>query len=263
MRNAWLLFCGLLSLVSTAHSAHGAAQRVEAFAKLPDWTGYWESEIARLFVSPSGHLEGAGDGEELGHSQLVVGHPPLNAHWEHEYQMATSDPAAIAAAAAAAASGKSCSIAFPMVMDWSGFFQAVVTPEETLLVFSTGAVRHVYTDGRLHPVGEELWPTRMGDSIGSWQGDTLVIDTVARSEGRLGVGPNSFSAQAHFVERLRRVNNDTFEDKMTIDDPTRYSRPWQLTFRYSRVTDLNRMIPWDCEYDRNPVVNGKLTIEPP
>ena len=249
----------LLLLVSSANAARNPAQRVQAFAALPDWTGLWESDINTLFHSASGHLEGARDGEEVGHSQFVR-HPPLNAEWEQKYQAAVNDRAAVAAAMAG---GKRCHTTFPLTMDWAGIFQVAVTPEETLFVFEHGEVRHIYTDGRSHPGKEDLWPTSMGDSIGHWQGETLVIDTVARTPGPIGVGPNDLSERAHFTERVRRVDPNTLEDLLTIDDPARFTHPWQLTIRYTRVTDLNRMLPFDCEHDRNPVVNGKLTIEPP
>ena len=249
----------LLLLVPSVHAAPSSAQRVQAFAALPDWTGLWESDINTLFRNPSGHLEGAKDFEEIGHSK-VVGHPPLNAQWEQKYQAAVNNRAAMAAAAAA---GKHCNTTFPLTMDWAGIFQVAVTPEETLFVFEHGEVRHIYTDGRSHPGKDDLWPTPMGDSIGHWQGETLVIDTVARTPGPIGVGPNDLSDRAHFTERLRRIDQNTLEDLLTIDDPLRFTRPWQLTIRYTRVTDLDRMLPYDCEHDRNPVVNGKLTIEPP
>ena len=257
-RNLAITFA-LLLLVSSANAARNSAQRVRAFAALPDWTGLWESDINTLFHSASGHLEGARDGEEVGHSQLV-GHPPLNAQWERKYQAAVNDRATIAAAMAG---GKHCNTTFPLTMDWAGIFQVAVTPEETLFVFEHGEVRHIYTDGRPHPGKEDLWPTSMGDSIGHWQGETLVIDTVARTPGPIGVGPNDLSERAHFTERVRRIDPNTLEDLLTIDDPARFTHPWQLTIRYTRVTDLNRMLPFDCEHDRNPVVDGKLTIEPP
>jgi hypothetical protein len=43
----------------------------------------------------------------------------------------------------------------------------------------------------------------------------------------------------------------------------RFTRPWQLNIRYSRVTEIDRIVPWDCANDRNPIVDGALTIEPP
>ena len=48
---------------------------------------------------------------------------------------------------------------------------------------------------------------------------------------------------------------------MTIEDPLRFVRPWELTITYKRVTDLDRMIETNCsENDRNPIVNGEFTL---
>lgn len=72
------------------------------------------------------------------------------------------------------------------------------------------------------------------------------------------------SDQAKFTERVRRVSRDVLEDDMTIEDPATLARPWTVKIRYHPVTDLERMINYDCaENDRNPVVNGKLTVAPP
>jgi hypothetical protein len=55
----------------------------------------------------------------------------------------------------------------------------------------------------------------------------------------------------------------TLEDQLTIEDPVRFSHPWIVLLRFSRVLDLTRFIPYECEADRNPIENGKLTIKPP
>jgi hypothetical protein len=69
------------------------------------------------------------------------------------------------------------------------------------------------------------------------------------------------SERAHFTERIRRLNADTMENRMTIEDPLRFVRPWKLTITYKRVTDLDRMIETNCsENDRNPIVNGEFTL---
>ena len=70
------------------------------------------------------------------------------------------------------------------------------------------------------------------------------------------------SEQAHFTERVRQVDKNTLEDQLTIEDPVRFRQPWIVTLRYTRVADLTRLIPYDCEADRNPVDDGKLTITP-
>jgi hypothetical protein len=141
-----------------------------------------------------------------------------------------------------------------------------------LFFFGDGEARHIYTDGRSHPRKEDLWPTIWGDSIGHWEGGTLVIDTIARTGGPISGAPvgepaphvANLSAQAHFTERVTRIDANTMQDDMTIDDPQRLVHPWKLSIRYQRTRDVDRMILYDCdEHDRNPIVNGKLTIAPP
>jgi hypothetical protein len=256
----WFVALWLIAVLgaSFAQAAQNPSQRVRVFAALPDWTGLWDTEASRAVSRLSGKPAG---NEFAAINKLVplVGPAPYTEVWGKKLQADLSNPAA----ALAARNTKTCTYGFPLVMDVFEMFQAVVTPEETLFVFDDGEVRHIYTDGREHPAKDDLWPTAMGDSIGHWQGDTLVIDTVARTEGSLGMGPNSLSAQAHFTERVRRLDKNNLEDQLTIDDPVAFIHPWKLTFHYTRAADLNRMLPWDCANDRNPVVNGKLSIAPP
>ena len=148
-----------------------------------------------------------------------------------------------------------------------------MTPEQTLFLFGDGESRIIYTDGRSHPKKEDLWSTSMGDSIGHWEGATLVIDTIARTAGPITSGgpvgeptryAGSLSEQAHFVERVRLTDANTMRDDLTIDDPQRFAHPWKVSIRYPRVTDIDRMIPYACEgHERNPIVKGRLTIAPP
>ncbi|MGH8218757.1 MAG: hypothetical protein ACREUT_09370 [Steroidobacteraceae bacterium] len=143
-------------------------------------------------------------------------------------------------------------------------FELLVTPEQTLLVSTDGTVRHIYTDGRRHPKPEDLWPTPTGDSIGHWEGATLVVDTIAREPGPIYPFPDSpvLSAKAHITERLRRLNGETLEDAMSIEDPPHLARPLKSTIRYTRVHDVDRLMPIDCEHDRN-TVGDRHGIAPP
>src|SRR5580658_8380201 len=219
----------LLSLIavlgtSSAEAAQNAPRRVRAFAALPDWTGLWDTEASRAFNNLSGKAAG-NELEAINKYVQLVGPAPYTTAWGKKLQVELSTPAA----AVGAATAKLCTYGFPTVMDVFQLFQAVVTPEETLFVFDNGEVRHIYTDGRRHPGKDDLWPTAMGDSVGHWEGDTLVIDTVARTEGSLGIGPNKLSAQAHFTERVRRLDRNDLEDQMTIDDPIAFAHSWNLT----------------------------------
>jgi hypothetical protein len=158
-------------------------------------------------------------------------------------------------------------------------FEILTTPEETAMIFSGREMRHIYTDGRPHTSKDELWPTYWGDSIGHWEGQTLVIDTIAVSRAPMlfpleGDGPlitNSasglvavFSQEAHFVERIRMLDADHLEDQMTIFDAVNFTAPWHISRQYHRAPHTHRMVHEDCEgEDRNPVVNGSFTLTPP
>jgi len=61
--------------------------------------------------------------------------------------------------------------------------QFVLRPEQIWIIYERPDVRYIYTDGRPFPPKDELWPTFEGYSIGHWEGDTLVVETV-RPQGR-------------------------------------------------------------------------------
>lgn len=117
-------------------------------------------------------------------------------------------------------------------------FEALFTPGRvTLLGESDGnRLRRIYTDGRGHP--EDPDPTFHGHSIGHWEGDTLVVDTV-------GVAPQSYLAiseaagvpnngDLHVTERIRLAAPDELRDELTITAPHVLTRPWTTTRIYYR-----------------------------
>ena len=110
-------------------------------------------------------------------------------------------------------------------------FQAVQVPGRVIIFWGRN-VRQVYTDGRQHP--QNLKPLWMGHSIGKWEGETFVIDTIGVSDrtwlDRMG---HPHSDALHLVERFRRVSQDRLDLDMTIDDPKAYTKSWtaQRTFR--------------------------------
>jgi hypothetical protein len=177
---------------------------------------------------------------------------------------------------------KACTFGFPLIMlDSPLMFEILATPKETTLIFSSREIRHVYTDGRPHTPKEDLWATPWGDSIGHWEGQTLVIDTIAvkspfvssESEGLavLAFGDvegeqtiTILSSEAHFIERIRMLDQGHLEDEMTVIDPNNLTAPWHVSRTYQRVVHIHRMVYEDCEgEERNPVVNGRFTLAPP
>jgi hypothetical protein len=104
-------------------------------------------------------------------------------------------------------------------------------------------VRQIYTDGRQHP--KDMPATWMGDSIGRWEGDTLVVDTTGFNDKTwLDRAGHPHSDALRVVERFRRVERNTLQDDVTIDDPKAYTKPWggQLIFQFEPDWTLMEMI---------------------
>ena len=84
----------------------------------------------------------------------------------------------------------------------------------------------VFTDGREHPKDWE--PTWAGHSVGKWDGDTLVVDTVGLTDKSwLDRAGHPHSDALHIVERIRRVDKETLEIDLTFDDVKAYTKPWK------------------------------------
>lgn len=259
-RKLALLSLLIVGCTSCTRTETPPPDRGKVFASLPNWTGIWEAEA---WTQRTAAGRPAGGITEVKSRSVLTGHPPYNAEWEARYRAGLED---IDALRAAEATRKHCSFGFPLTMESPSLFQVAITPEETLFVFVTQGVRHVYTDGRPHPPAQELWPTRMGNSIGHWEGHTLVVDTIARlPTEQIGVASplSKLSEQAHFIERIRLLSPNELENEMTIEDPIAFERPWKVTIRYRRVTDLDRLGEYDCvQNDRHTVVEGQMTIAP-
>jgi hypothetical protein len=104
-------------------------------------------------------------------------------------------------------------------------------------IFETGGAhsfRTIFMDGRNHP--PNVSPSDRGHSIGHWEGDALVIDTVGFSErvwiDNLGVPTTE---QLHMTERFTRTDYNTIKYEVTVDDPGAYTAPWKSGF-YLRAT---------------------------
>jgi hypothetical protein len=115
-------------------------------------------------------------------------------------------------------------------------FQIVQTPGYVVFLFERMSWRIVPLDGRAHiPDTIRLW---QGDSVGRWDGDTLVIDT-ANLNGKTWLNEvgEVVSYAERVVERLTPVDADTINYEATITDPVVYTRPWTIVFPIKRQND--------------------------
>jgi len=113
--------------------------------------------------------------------------------------------------------------------------------------------RTIFTDGRGHP--DDLEAGFFGHSIGRWDGDTLVVDTVGiKTITELDRGIKH-SDKLHVTERihLAKDNPDLLVVEMTMEDPEALAAPYHRTYNYRRERDWNLMEFVCAENDRNPV----------
>ena len=112
-------------------------------------------------------------------------------------------------------------------------FHIIQKPDYVVFLHERMSWRMVPLDGRAHlPDSIRLW---QGDSVGHWEGDTLVVDT-ANFNGKTWLDENGevVSYAEHVVERFTPAGPDTVNYEATITDPAVYTRPWTIAFPFKR-----------------------------
>src|SRR5262245_18365296 len=231
-----------------------------ASAPLPDWSGVWQMVGPTIFdgatVEPkNGRAGDAG----------VREHPPYNAEWEAFYQKNIEGvnkglfPHPIT----------NCGIplGFPRVMNVPDVYEFAITPQQVWILTENGPnIQRIYTDGRPHLKPEDRWATYSGDSVGHWEGDTLVFDTVAlkgwsEKDTILDRTGLVLSDQMHVVVRMRKVDPNMLEAQITLEDPKALTKPWNVTKRYRKLPAATRAYDYACaENNRNPVTESGQTL---
>jgi hypothetical protein len=199
-------------------NAAPTAQDWQALAKLPDWSGVWTPVISDQVAQEK--------------SNRPPWTPQIAKQIDHMY--------------AEEEAGRPFPIidhCFPTGMpSWM-----LITHNALEFLFTPGRVtilgegdgnrlRRIYTDGRPHPPDPD--PSFHGHSIGHWEGDTLVVDTVAllpqvylAVNEAVGVANNG---DMHIVERLHLEGPDTLYDELDINASKLLTKPWRTTRKYYR-----------------------------
>ena len=103
-----------------------------------------------------------------------------------------------------------------------------------IMIFEGGAHvwREIYMDGRPHPPMDAIkGQTWLGHSVGRWEGDTLLVDTIGFNEGTwLDFWGHPHTDLLHVIERLTRPNKNVLHYEATIDDPGAYTKPWTVAW---------------------------------
>src|SRR5215831_16117234 len=103
----------------------------------------------------------------------------------------------------------------------------VQTPSLIVVLDEANPTRQIFLDGRGHP--RDVNPSFMGHSVGRWEGDTLVVDTVGLNDRTWAeIGGLPHTERLHVVERFRRVDMGHLETQITIDDPGAFENTWVM-----------------------------------
>jgi len=138
----------------------------------------------------------------------------------------------------------------PDGMLYGGPLKLIQNPAVTAILYEEfNHFRQVFTDGRVHPPSPD--PAWFGYSVGKWEGDTLVVDTIGYND-KSWMDDNGLphTDALHTIERFRRTDYGHMEAQVTIDDPKAYTKPWQVTlkFRLQADTELMESI---CENEKD------------
>lgn len=242
-------FMGVSSAtVASAGSLNGIALRhspaafphghYAALDKLPDWGGVW---FLNFSLPPPG--------AKPDRPQLKGKYLKAYLHWEHEVKQTHG--------AVPHYASYCLPPGMPGIMGVPQYpLEFLFTPGRVTIHFEAWMQwRNIYTDGRKHPDEEDLDPTFYGNSIGHWEGGTLVVDTVGfKSITDIQMGMKH-SERMHIIERihLKRGDPGTLVDQMVIEDPLALARPWHVTYTYHR-SRTEQLLEYICEENnRNPV----------
>jgi hypothetical protein len=246
----FVILSGLLSQGAPAQEYRNSSEHFEAlkraanggtkitFDKLPDWTGIWTRSTEPVFK-----FDPAQPSVRQTTAQLTPEY--AQRHKEKLERVAKGiewDPISNCIPP-----GHPRWLTTPFLREFA------LRPDQTLLINEMLAdTRRIYTDGRGHTPDDEAYPLWNGDSIGFWDGDSLVIHTTQLMSGQYQRQQPDYSDQVETVERWRKTDDNTIEADVTIYDPPALVKPWHVVQRYVRVTTPGlRIRSWVCEENAN------------
>lgn len=229
-------------------------------AELPDWSGVWERYEGNGGIFDPATVKPA-DGRAG--NPGVRQYPPLTDEWEKIYQANLDlaardrlpDPISICGTPAG----------YPRLLALPDVYEFVVRPEQTWIMTENGPnVMRIYTDGRMHPPADELWPTFTGDSVGAWDGEVLEFTTVSMIGGPQTILDRSgltLSSDARIATKMYLTDDGLLRAELEISDPQALTETWRVSRHFRRLEKGVRVYDYACaENNRNPVTSSGQTL---
>jgi hypothetical protein len=243
--------CGLLAVSGQpAHAAQTSqaalrGQDWDSIKQMPDWSGTWAPS------RPPPPPTGAGQTPRPGAAGFVFGADvplkPKYAAMRDERMAAVrgdrgQDKIPLSNSGLCLPNGTPANMG-PVAHEY------LFSPGRVTILLEDSEIRRIWTDGRPHVPDDDVNPSFSGDSIGHWEGDTLVVDTInIYPEAELFIG-RRVTEQTHVSERITRVGN-RMRIETVVEDPELLTKPWVYTrwydhedgppIDYERCTEADR-----------------------
>jgi hypothetical protein len=213
------------NVVQSAALAHPAlrGQTWDSIKRLPDWTGVWAPS------RPAAPPRNAGVGAA---GFVFGGDVPLKPKYAamRDERMAAVRGDRGKDKIPLSNSGLCLPNGTPANMGPVGH-EYLFSPGRVTILLENSEIRRIWTDGRTHVPDDLVNPSFSGDSIGHWEGDTLVVDTInIFPEAELFIG-GRVTAQTHVIEHITRMGNRLRIDTV-VEDPELFTKPWVYTRWY-------------------------------
>ena len=263
--SAWLRFAAA-GLALCAASAAGAASAMKnplyGDPAHPNLSGMWNPEYAYLgppldesgkpITPPAG---AAFPGAPPGGKPAAGGPPPgmfrppmpqltpayakKYAEWQKKFDVGEQEPDSVTRC-----------LAFGLARFGTMPVEIIQTPGQiTLNLGVLHDIRRIYMDGIGHTTGAD--PSFNGDSVGHWEGDTLVVETNNVRAGTLDRNGVPYSDKLTAVERIRRVSPTRLEIETTLTDPEAFAAPFTMKRAYTPMPAGSRFEEYLCENNRD------------
>jgi hypothetical protein len=233
--SAGMIAMAVLLMASAGAGAQVPGTKQKDGSVVPDISGIWE-RIEGIRFAPAGQL------------------PPYNAEYRRRYDLAlqarqrgerVADPTA------------GClPQGMPRFMVASYPLEVLQTKGQvTIIAEWSSQVRRIFTDGRGHPPADEIDITFNGHSIGHWEGQTLVVDTVGiRGDTSFDASPLTHSDQLTVSERIYLRDPTTLVAELTVTDPGAFTAPWKVVRTYRRGGPDARIMEYVCEENNREII---------
>jgi hypothetical protein len=258
-----ILFVFLAAAVVLAPAA--VAQKVErkaptpadwaALGKLPDFTGVWEIPLGGGAARGGAARGGAGAATPAANRTGGGRGPAAVPALTPEYAAKAEALAKQASKAEDNPSANCLPPGMPAIMAQPYPVELLMTPGQlTIVVEAYTQVRHIYTAGR--PLPEDPDPSFDGTSVGHWDGDTLVVDSVGFEQVPRGLS-FPYSEKMKITERFKLADPDTLSVDTTISDPLALTKPFSMGNRIFKRHRSWTISEYVCEENNRNFVDEK------